>query len=67
MNPFHFLKKHQNRCTLLNIGGLSLKEEGLKVRTSIASGIGRTVPENRGPQPQGDGSESKNKHCFRQW
>jgi hypothetical protein len=32
----------------LNIGGLSLKEDGLKVRTSIASGSGRTVTEHRG-------------------
>jgi hypothetical protein len=23
MNPFHFLKKHQNRCTLLEIHSLS--------------------------------------------
>jgi hypothetical protein len=51
----------------LNIGGLRLKEDGLKVRASIPSGSGRTVPEHRGPQPQGGRSEGKNKHCFRQW
>ncbi len=50
----------------LNIGGLSLKEKGLKVRISIASGSGRTVPEHRGLPPQGGRSEVKNKHCFRQ-
>jgi hypothetical protein len=51
----------------LNIGGLRLKEDGLKVRTSIASASGRTVPEHRGPRPQGGRSEGKNKHCFSQW
>jgi hypothetical protein len=48
-------------------GGISLMEKGLKVRTNIASGSGRTVPEHREPQPQGERSEGKNKHCFRQW
>jgi hypothetical protein len=51
----------------LNIRGLRLKEKGLKVRISIASGSGRAVPEHRGPQPQGERSEGKNRHCFRQW
>ncbi len=32
----------------LNIGGLGLKKEGLKVRKGIASGSGRTVPEHGG-------------------
>jgi hypothetical protein len=31
----------------LNIGDLSLKEDGLKVRTRLASGSDRTVPENK--------------------
>ncbi len=51
----------------LNIGDLSLKEKGLKVRTIIASGSGRTVPEHRGPLPQGERSEDKSKHCLMQW
>jgi hypothetical protein len=50
-----------------NKGVLGLKEDGLKVRTSIASGSVRTLPEQREPQPQGEGSEGKNKHCFMQW
>jgi hypothetical protein len=54
----------------LNIGGLSLKEDGLKVKTIFASGSGITVHEHSGPQPQGErseGFESKNKHYFRKW
>jgi hypothetical protein len=50
-----------------NKGVLGLKEDGLKVRKIIASGSGRTILEQRGPQPQGEGSEGKNKQCFKQW
>jgi hypothetical protein len=49
-----------------NKGVLGLKEDGLKVRTSIPSGSGRTVPEHRGPQPQRERFKGKNNHCFRQ-
>ncbi len=53
VNPYHFIKKHHNRCTLLQVGAQRSPCGPVRgqVRVGGEPGPGRLLPEGAGGQP----------------